>query len=74
VNFSAICPLRLQWRCVAANRYTSVRLNHPRVVPSVRAIKGMRAKRPRDAKQLGKLKASHRPGRKRKAMAGRKNA
>jgi hypothetical protein len=38
------------------------------------AIKGVRAKRPRDAKQLGKLNASHRPGRKRKAMAGRKNA
>jgi hypothetical protein len=37
------------------------------------AIKGVRAKRPRDAKQLGKLKASHGPGRKRKAMAGRKN-
>jgi hypothetical protein len=38
------------------------------------AIKGVRAKRPRDAKQLGKLKASHQPSRKRKAVAGRKNA
>ena len=38
------------------------------------AIKGVRPKRPRHPNQLGKFKASHRASRKRKAMAGRKNA
>ena len=38
------------------------------------ALKGVRAKHPRDPNQLGKFKTPHRTGRKRKALPGRKSA